>query len=39
MTPGIYPDPLSAARGICFGCIISLIMWAALIIWALWRWL
>jgi hypothetical protein len=38
MTPGIYPD-LSAARGICFGCIISLIMWAALIIWALWRWL
>ena len=33
-----YPD-LRAARGICFGCIISLIMWAALIIWAMRRWL
>jgi hypothetical protein len=38
MTPGIYPDNLSATRGIFTGCILGLIVWAV-IIWALWRWL
>jgi hypothetical protein len=38
MKPGIYSDPLDAARGIANGCIVSLIMWAAFI-WVLWRWL